>query len=219
MKKLFVLFLLLLAGTFFYRYGLPSFFNTGAFDKNGKPVVILFDGAGCGDVCDSVRRLLKERNVRFSAISVTDANGAVVSNRYGIDHWPTTLIGGRKVFRNDLPAIVAALAETFGKGVLTPAERMAMEKHYDSQGRAKVVMYGTAWCPYCKKLRELFKANNIKFDDIDVERSPSGMRSYRALQSDGYPLTYVGYRRFVGMQEAEILKAIDELSKAKPLQG
>jgi glutaredoxin len=73
------------------------------------------------------------------------------------------------------------------------------------------VLYGTSWCGYCKRQREYFAAHNVPFVNIDVERSSSGKLAYDTLQANGYPLVYVGYRRFDGYKEKEILDAVAEL--------
>jgi glutaredoxin len=114
--------------------------------------------------------------------------------------------------------ITSALAENYGKEVLTRMENMAMDNHFDTEGRAKVVMYGTSWCPYCKQQREYFAANKIPYEEIDVEQSKSNELLYSALQGAGYPLTYVGYRRFSGYKEEEIVTALKELAKAGPVR-
>lgn len=35
-------------------------------------------------------------------------------------------------------------------------------------GQAKVVMYGTAYCPYCSAARMLFKKKNVEYDDLSI---------------------------------------------------
>jgi hypothetical protein len=40
--------------------------------------------------------------------------------------------------------------------------------------------------------------------------------AYQVLKGIGYPLTYVGVRRFSGYNEQDILAAIAELKKTKP---
>lgn len=216
MKKLLLLALLVFAGYKFYQNGFSFSPAAGAFDKNGKPVVVLFVGLGCGDPCDKVQNTLKSRGIAYEEISVTGTDGAPVPNKYGVNRFPSTLIGKQEILGDDIMRITAALAETYGAEVLTRAERMAMDNHFDSEGRPIVVMYGTTWCPYCTQQRKYFEANNIPFDDVDVEASRSSELAYRALQGSGYPLTYVGYRRFSGYKENEIRAAIEELSKTKP---
>lgn len=36
----------------------------------------------------------------------------------------------------------------------------------------KVVMYGTAFCPYCMRARQLLKHKGIEFDEIRVDKEP-----------------------------------------------
>jgi glutaredoxin len=216
MKKIIFLAVILFAGYKFYQNGF-SFSGTpaGAFDKKGNPLVVLFVGPGCGEPCEQVRNALKQRGVVFDEIDIAGNDGAPVANKYGVNRFPVTLIGKREILGNDLMNISATLAEVFGSNVLTGAEKALMAGHFDSQGKAKVVMYGTGWCPYCKQQREFFTANKIRFDDIDVEASQDADQTYRGLKGGGYPLTYVGYRRFDGLKEQEILAAVEELAKAK----
>ena len=37
---------------------------------------------------------------------------------------------------------------------------------------AKVVMYATAWCPYCARARELLENKHADLEIIDVDRDP-----------------------------------------------
>jgi thiol-disulfide isomerase/thioredoxin len=114
--------------------------------------------------------------------------------------------------------ITSALAENYGEKVLTRMENAAMSNHFDTDGRVKVVMYGASWCPYCKKQREYFAANSILYQEIDVEQSESNKLLFSTLHGSGYPLTYVGYRRFSGYKEKEIVDAMKELAKAGPVR-
>jgi glutaredoxin 3 len=38
---------------------------------------------------------------------------------------------------------------------------------------AKVVMYATAWCPYCARARELLERKKADLEIIDVDRDPA----------------------------------------------
>lgn len=38
---------------------------------------------------------------------------------------------------------------------------------------AKVVMYATAWCPYCARARELLERKGADLEIIDVDRDPA----------------------------------------------
>ena len=217
MKKFLLLALLLAVGYKFFSNSFPSFSASGAFDKSGKPLVVVFLGPNCGSPCDTVQNTLKERGITYQTIDVAGADGSPVGNKYGVTRFPTTLIGKQEILGDDTQQITTALAEAYGMEMILPRmERMVMANHFDAEGRAQVVMYGTTWCPYCKQQREFFAANGVPFDDLDIEASPSNQLAYRALKGNGFPLTYVGYRRFTGYQGKEILEAIAELKKSKP---
>ncbi len=217
MKKFLFLALLVFAGYKYFPNSLPFLSTAGAFDKSGKPLVVVFVGPNCAGPCDTVQGTLKERGISYQVIDVVGADGAPVSNKYGISHFPTTLIGKQEILGDDTMRITSALAEAYGIDMILPRmERMVMANHFDAQGRAQVVMYGTSWCGYCKQQRAFFAAHGVPFDDVDVEASQPSQLAYRALKGNGYPLTYVGFRRFNGYQEKEILEAIAELKKAKP---
>jgi glutaredoxin len=211
MKKIILVALLAFAGYKFYENGFSLSGNKGAFDKGGRPLVVMFDGPGCGEHCEKVVSTLKSRGVEFEVIRVVEDDGTPVKNKYGIRNYPTTLIGRHEIRGADMMGITAALAETYGSEVLTRSERMAMVNHFDDSGKPMVVMYATNWCGYCKKQREYFADNNIPYEEINVEASQDNKLLFAALQGNGYPLTYVGYRRFAGYEENGIDKAVKEL--------
>jgi glutaredoxin len=214
MKKLIVLAIVLFAGYKFHQNGYSFSGAKGAVDSSGRPKVVLFVGPGCGAHCDAVRDVLRQRGVVFEEIDIAGPDGAPVSNKYGVTRYPVTLIGKTEILGDNVEAVSAGLAEAFGKDVLTPGEQRTMAGHFDPQGKAKVVMYATSWCPYCKQQREFFAAKGIPYQEIDVEASSDGNQTYQALKGNGYPLTYVGYRRFSGYKEDEIVAAL-ESAKAK----
>lgn len=197
-----------------YQIYTKDLFNLkkGPVDKEGNALVVLASGPKCGDMCDSVRKLLQARGVAFEEVTVADADNAPVENKYNINVYPTTLIGKYKVQGDNLARIDALLLDTYGESILTGAERASMAGHFDAQGKPKVVLYGTTWCGYCKKQRELFADKGIAFDDLDVEASRSALSAYNGLKGQGYPLTYVGYKRFDGYNQDEILDAISEIA-------
>lgn len=216
MKKFLFLAVLVAAAYKFFPNSFPFLSAPGAFDKSGKPLVVVFLGPNCGGPCDTVQGLLKERSISYQTIDVVGSDGAPLSNKYGINRFPTTLVGKQEILGDDTVRITSALAEAYGMETLPRMERMAMANHFDAEGRGKVIMYGTSWCPYCKQQREFFTANGVPFDDVDVEASQAGGLAYATLKGNGYPLIYVGYRRFSGYTEQEILATLAELKKSKP---
>jgi glutaredoxin len=71
-----------------------------------------------------------------------------------------------------------------------------------SAGKKNVILYGTSWCGYCTKARRYFQANNIPFEDYDIESSASAKSEYDALNGKGVPLILVGDNLMNGFSES-----------------
>lgn len=206
MKKLILVVVLLLVGYRLYSNGsldhLPFLKKPGAFDASGKPMVRLFVGPGCESACGEIEALLQNRKIEFEVVDVATPDAA----KYGVHQYPMIQVGNDTALGGRWE-IVGALASNLGPDVLSRSERMAMENHFDENGRPLVVMYGTEWCPYCKKQREYFRSHDIAYTELDPEKSGAAKTAYSILQGNGYPLTYVGYQRFAGYQERAIKRA------------
>ena len=204
MKKIIFLGLLLFTGYKLYSTGaLPFMKKPGAFDANGKAIVRLFVGPGCESVCGDIETLLKNRKIDYELVDVSSPEGA----KFGVRQYPLMQIGKDSVVGGRWE-MVGALATNLGPETLSRSERLAMENHFDEKGRAIVVMYGTQWCPHCKRQREYFVSQEIPFTELDPETSSAAKTAYNILEGGGYPLTYVGYQRFVGYKAPEIKDAV-----------
>jgi len=211
MKKIIVLLLLAGAGYWGYRNYDSLLSGPGAFDAEGKPKVLLFVMDGCGAYCADVAEKLKSRNIPFEEINASTDEGRGRFEKFGDNRLPLTVVGRKTVAGNDLPAIDTALAEVMGIEVLTPAEQQAMGRHFDEQGKPRVVVYGTSWCPYCKRMREHLDGRKIAYQYIDVEQDSDGMRDYGILRGRGYPLVFVGFRRIDGFDANKVDQVVKEL--------
>lgn len=207
MKKIIFFGLLLFGGYKLYSIGafdhVPFLKKPGAFDANGKAIVRLFVGPGCEAVCGDIESLLQHRKIEYELIDIASPEGA----KYSVHQYPLIQVGNESAVGGRLE-MVGALASNLGPDVLSRSERMAMQNHFDENGRAIVMMYGTTWCPYCKKQREYFRSHDIPFRELDPETSNAAKTAYAILDGHGYPLTYVGYQRFTGYQEREIKNAV-----------
>jgi glutaredoxin len=75
---------------------------------------------------------------------------------------------------------------------------------------AGVTMYSTDWCPYCRKARDYFARNGVRYSELDIEKSPAAKAEYDRLGGRGVPLILVGSQRMSGFGEerlAQMLKA------------
>ena len=69
---------------------------------------------------------------------------------------------------------------------------------YYQNPATKVVMYGTATCPYCAKARDYLNQRGIAFADYDVQASPAAKAAFGKLDGKGVPLILIGDRRIEG---------------------
>lgn len=51
-----------------------------------------------------------------------------------------------------------------------------------------IIMYGASWCGICKKARNYFNANGIRYTEYDVDKDQKANREYKKLGGTGVPL-------------------------------
>ncbi|MFL6653841.1 MAG: glutaredoxin family protein [Sulfurifustis sp.] len=101
-------------------------------------------------------------------------------------------------------ALLAALA-------LFALDRYAAFAHVPGPDSRRVVIYTTAWCPYCKQLRADLDANGVPYTEYDVEKTFEGQLGYWALRGRGVPLSAIGPGVVQGYQVREIEQALARL--------
>ncbi|WP_095101352.1 glutaredoxin family protein [Pseudomonas sp. Irchel 3A5] len=77
-----------------------------------------------------------------------------------------------------------------------------------TQVQARVVMYATEWCGYCKQTRRFLDSKGIPFKEYDIEKSDEGRKAYEALGGRGIPLIDVNGTIIRGFSEEAILAAL-----------
>ena len=70
-----------------------------------------------------------------------------------------------------------------------------------ASGPGDITMYSTAWCVHCKRARNYFAANNIRYRDIDVEASEANRKEFKEFGGGGVPLIFVGPKMMRGFSE------------------
>ena len=80
---------------------------------------------------------------------------------------------------------------------------------------ATVVMYATAWCPYCQRARALFASKGVRYTEINVEATPGARDEMRARSvRSSVPQIFIDERHIGGFDETQ---ALDEQGKLDPL--
>jgi glutaredoxin 3 len=78
-----------------------------------------------------------------------------------------------------------------------------------------VVMYSTAWCPYCERAKSLLGRKGVAFSDIKVDEDPAE-RDVMLKRSGGrrtVPQIFIGDRHVGGFDELYALDKTGELDK------
>jgi glutaredoxin len=98
------------------------------------------------------------------------------------------------------------LAAGSGAVYAAPARGAAPKPAYSTVDR--VVLYGTATCPYCAQARAHLRAKNIPFADVDLDTSAKGRREFARLGGKGVPLILVGESRVIGFDQEALDAAL-----------
>lgn len=77
-----------------------------------------------------------------------------------------------------------------------------------AQANAKVTLYATDWCGYCKQTRRFLDSQGIPYTEFDIEKDAAGRRAYEALGGRGIPLIDVNGTLIRGFSEEQILAAL-----------
>lgn len=78
-----------------------------------------------------------------------------------------------------------------------------------------VVMYATAWCPYCAKARAYFKRTNTAYVEHDIERSAEAHAEFKRLGGRGVPLILIGDEKLRGFNELAFETAYARAERAQ----
>jgi glutaredoxin 3 len=74
---------------------------------------------------------------------------------------------------------------------------------------ATVKIYSTPTCPWCKKAKEYFKENNIKFTDVDVSADEAAQKEMVEKSGQmGVPVIEINGKILVGFDQGKIEEAL-----------
>ena len=85
----------------------------------------------------------------------------------------------------------------------------------DGAKSAKVVLYSTTWCGYCRKARKFLSSKKIPFVEKDIEKSPAANQEMKAkaakagVRVGGVPVLDVNGKIIPGFDPNAILQALD----------
>ena len=108
-----------------------------------------------------------------------------------------------------LVLLVVVAYQNWGKieRVFNPSQMVSEQL----RNNARVVLYATDWCGYCKALRSALVANKIPFTEHDVEQSFEGQLGFWTLRARGVPVSVVGPQVIHGYQMEKLQDALEKL--------
>ncbi|MGY2289358.1 glutaredoxin family protein [Pseudomonas sp. SDO528_S397] len=88
-----------------------------------------------------------------------------------------------------LVLLVVVVAQHWGKieRVFNPSQ-VAPEQ---VRTNARVVLYATEWCGYCKQIRRFLDQKGIPYQAMDIEKDATARKAYQALGGGGIPFVDV----------------------------
>jgi glutaredoxin len=115
-----------------------------------------------------------------------------------------------------LAAAAPALAQSPAQVVPPPAAASLPQTSQPGPAAAvPVVMYATAWCPYCAKARAYFKRTNTAYVEHDIEKSADAHAEFKRLGGRGVPLILVGSEKLRGFNELAFETAYARAERAR----
>ncbi|WP_348738789.1 glutaredoxin family protein [Pseudomonas rhodesiae] len=98
------------------------------------------------------------------------------------------MLGG--VFKKVLLVLlVVVVFQNWGKieRVFTPSQVVSEQV----RANARVVLYTTEWCGYCKQIRRFLDQKGIPYQQFDIEKDAQARKAYEALGGGGIPFVDV----------------------------
>jgi glutaredoxin 3 len=74
---------------------------------------------------------------------------------------------------------------------------------------AKVVLFSTSTCSWCRRAKRYFKERGVPFKEINVERDPDAARDIvRKTGQTGVPVIKIGSKWIIGVDKERIDKEL-----------
>ena len=85
--------------------------------------------------------------------------------------------------------LVVVVYQNWGKieRVFNPSQVVSEQ----TRASARVVLYATEWCGYCKQIRRFLDQKGIPYQAVDIEKDAQARKAYEALGGGGIPFVEV----------------------------
>ena len=72
----------------------------------------------------------------------------------------------------------------------------------------KIILYSATWCPHCKRAKDFFKDNKIRFTNKDIEEKKNAEEMVRKSKQTGIPVLEICGKIIVGFDEDEVRREL-----------
>lgn len=102
--------------------------------------------------------------------------------------------------------LVVVAYQNWGKieRVFNPSQMLPEQIRAD----ARVVLYATDWCGYCKATRRFLDEKGVPYREFDIEKDAQARKAYEALGGRGIPILDVNGTLIRGFEPQNILEAL-----------
>ena len=99
--------------------------------------------------------------------------------------------------------LVVVAYQNWGKieRVFNPSQMVSQQ----IRSNARVVLYATDWCGYCKATRRFLDEKGVPFREFDIEKDAEARKAYEALGGRGIPILDVNGTLIRGYEPENIL--------------
>jgi glutaredoxin-like YruB-family protein len=74
----------------------------------------------------------------------------------------------------------------------------------------KVILFTTPTCGWCTRAKKFFRANGVKFREVDVSKDPAAARDMQRMSGQmGVPVIKIGREVIVGFDQTRVGKLLD----------
>lgn len=211
--KTIIAIVLLAVALFFLK---PEWFDfnagPGTFRGDGSDRIVVFTTTKCGGACGDAVAWLNASGQVFEELKLDDNedNKKLFHQLGGTNTVPYLSSGYQRVEGFYPGDYLSMLVAARGLAILDETKRAVYEKHFDSNSKPLLVMYGTTWCVDCAAMREYCNDHDIEYLDWDAELDDAARERYELLDGRSFPLVFYGARRMNGFSEAALLHLMKE---------
>ena len=154
---------------------------------------------------DCAYKNINEAANGYSVFTVDVNDVKDIHTKYDVKTVPTLLKFENKEFKgvykgcNDVNYYKSLFEDTL----------FSASRNEDAPKQKNVVVYSTPTCSWCNRIKDYFKANNIRFRDIDVSKNQKAAEEMvKRSGQQGVPQTLIGGQIIIGFDKPKIDKLL-----------